>query len=200
MSEIKSTMEKVMERLAAMDAVAGDREAGTDSSEEMIRQGMRQAAAYLRGEPVKLDLVLAEAGADQQAALRRGMFRTLARNIVLPREEEQLAPAEQAMNGLLELAGGSNELQGFLGAMKKILEQYLGHQGQLRQQLRDQFAQEIARLEGNMAAQGGAAPGITPEQHPKFQEEWQRIQDELSSQYGRALEQYKQQIQQFLGA
>ena len=198
MSEIKSSKEKVMERLAAMDAEAGERDKGADDDEELVREGMRQAASFLRGDIDKLDAVLAEAPADQQAPLRRGIFQTLARNIILPREEEQLAPAERAMTGMVEMAGGSSELMSFMGEMKKVLEQYLSHQKQLRQQLRDQFAQQMGSEAEGVAGQVGMQS--SPEQHPKFQEEWQRIQDELNSQYSRALDQYKQQIQQFLGA
>lgn len=200
MSEIKSTMEKVMERLAAMDAKSAGRADTGLAEEELVREGMRRAAAYLNGEQLDLAADLAATPPEQQGPRRRGMFQALARNIVLPREEEQLAPAERAMTGMLELAGGSGELMRFLGEMKKVLEQYLAHQQQLRQQLSEQFAQEIARLEGQMGGRAGMAANLRPEQHPKFQEEWQRIQDELNSQYGRALEQYKQQIQQFLGA
>ncbi len=198
MSEIKSSMEKVMERLAAMDAEAGERDKGANDDEELVREGMRQAASFLRGEIDKLDAVVTGAPAGQQAPLRRGIFQTLARNIILPREEEQLAPAERAMTGMVELAGGSSELMSFMGEMKKVLEQYLNHQKQLRQQLRDQFAQQMGGEAGGVAGQAGMQ--LSPEQHPKFQEEWQRIQDELNSQYGRALDQYKQQIRQFLGA
>jgi hypothetical protein len=35
---------------------------------------------------------------------------------------------------------------------------------------------------------------LQPSQHPKFAEEWQRIQVELNDQYGRAVEQYKEFI------
>ncbi|ADH86597.1 DUF6657 family protein [Desulfurivibrio alkaliphilus] len=200
MSEIKSSMEKVMERLAAMDAKGADRADTGLAEEELVREGMRRAAAYLNGEQLDLAADLTAAPPEKQAALRRGMFQTLARNIFLPRDEEQLGPAERAMAGMVALAGGSGELLRFLGELKKVLEQYLNHQKQLRQQLAEQFAQEMARLEGQLAAQTGMSPNLRPEQHPKFQEEWQRVLDELNSQYGRALEQYKEQIRQFLGA
>ncbi|MFH7320127.1 DUF6657 family protein [Desulfurivibrio sp. D14AmB] len=191
--EIKSTMEKVMERLAAMDAAGGGQ---VDLGEEDRREGMRLAAACLRSEVASLNAELAAAPPQRQMALRQGMAGTLLRNIFLPREEEQLAPAEKAMAGLLELAGeqGGGELLRLLGDLKKILEQYLAHCRQLRQQLGEQFAQQLAAMEGNLARQTGVAMKLSPEQHPKFQEEWQRIQDELNLQYGRAVEQHKQHL------
>lgn len=191
--EIKSTMEKVMERLAAMDAAGGG--GVVDRSEEDLQEGMRRAAGYLRGELAGLGAELAGVPAERQANLLRGMARTLLRNIFLPRDEDQLAPAEKAMGGLLELAGGGDgDLLRLLGDLKKILEQYLTHRRQLKQQLGEQFTQQMAALEGNLARQTGMAMKLGPEQHPKFQEEWQRIQDELSAQYGRAMEQHKKQL------
>ena len=199
--EIKSTLEKVMERLAAMDAAGSGGPGPNLAEEEETGQGMRLAAGYLRGERESLAAELAAvADPRRQAARRRGMARTLLRNIFLPRNEEQLEPAQRAMTGLLELAGGAvagpagGELLRLLGDLKKILEQYLAHQRQLREQLTEQFAQQMAMLEGNLARQTGMAMKLSPEQHPKFQEEWQRIQEELNSQYGRALEQYKGQL------
>lgn len=200
--EIKSTMEKVMERLAAMDSAGG---ASPNEHQEEEHTGMRLAAAYLRGEEVKLGAELAAVGAREQAARRRGMARTLLRNIFLPREEEQLAPAEKAMTALVDLAqvagaADRGEMLRFLGDLKKILEQYLSHRRQLQEQLRERFAQQMPQLEEEMARQTGVATKLTPEQHPKFQEEWQRLQDELNSQYGRALEQYKEQLSNLLAA
>lgn len=199
--EIKSTMERVMERLAAMDAAAGagGAEVVDHRREERQRDGMRQAAAYLRGESADLAGALAAAAAEARDDLRSGMARTLLRNIFLPRDEDQLKPAETAMTGMLQLAGDGGELLRVLGDLKKILEQYLTHRHQLRQQLVEQFAQQLAMLEGNLARQTGVAMKLAPEQHPKFQEEWQRIQDELNSQYGRALEQHKRQLTGMLG-
>lgn len=197
--EIKSTMEKVMERLAAMDAAGGGK---SDHGEEDLREGMRRAAAYLRDEPVDLNDESAAFPAERRETLRRGMARTLLRNIFLPREEEQLLPAEKAMAGLLTLAGpaADGELLRLLGDLKKILEQYLTHQRQLKQQLSEQFTQQMAALEGNLARQTGMAMKLSPEQHPKFQEEWLRIQDELNAQYGRALEQHKRHLGALLKA
>jgi hypothetical protein len=39
---------------------------------------------------------------------------------------------------------------------------------------------------------------LQPAQHPKFQEEWNRLKVELNNQYGRALEQHKQMLASLL--
>lgn len=192
MAEIKSTMDMVMERAARM--AAAEAPAG---GEEQEKEGMRAAAAYLRGEPVDLAAQLAAKVPVAQGAFRSGVVQAMLRNIFLPREAEQQKGAELAMNGLV-MIGGSSELLAVFGEMKKLLDQYLQHREQYREQLEGHFAQQMGQLEAAMAQKTGMAMKLKPSQHPKFQEEWQRILTQLNDQYGNALKQYKQQIEQYL--
>ncbi|MDA8165549.1 MAG: hypothetical protein M0017_11025 [Desulfobacteraceae bacterium] len=195
MAEIKSTMEKVMERLAAMGEVTG-----TDiAAEEKSRDGMRLAAAYLRGEQPDLAKLLAAQPRPDQPLLLQGIVRTLLRNIMLPRDEDQRQQAEKAVQGLLLVSGGGGDLRQMFQEIKSILDRYLEHREQLRDQLKAAFSQQIDQMEGTLARQTGMKLKIDPGQHPKFKEEWQRLQGELNSQYGRAIDQYKSVIEQRLG-
>lgn len=192
MAEIKSTMDMVMERAARMAA-----EAGAVGGEELIQEGMRAAALFMRGETMNLAAQVAARPATEQAPFRKGVVQALLRNIFLPREAEQQKGAEQAMNGLV-MVGGSSELLAVFGEMKKLLDQYLQNREQYREQLEGHFAQQMGQLEAAMAQKTGMAMKLKPSQHPKFQEEWQRILTQLNDQYGNALNQYKQQIEQYL--
>lgn len=193
MAEIKSTMDMVMERAARM--AAAEAPAGGDEQE---KEGMRAAAAYLRGEAVDLAALVEAKPPAAQGAFRSGVVQAMLRNIFLPREVEQQAGAELAMNGLVLVGRGSSELLAVFGEMKKLLDQYLQHRQQYREQLEGHFAQQMAQLEATMAQKTGMAMKLKPSQHPKFQEEWQRILTQLNDQYGNALNQYKQQIEQYL--
>lgn len=195
MAEIKSTMDMVMERLARMAVAEG--QVGGD---ELAKEGMRAAAAYLRGEAVDLAALVEAKGSTAQGDFRGGVVQALLRNIFLPREVEQQAGAELAMNGLVQVGRGSGELLAAFGEMKKLLDQYLQHRQQYREQLEGHFAQQMGLLEATMAKQTGMAMKLKPSQHPKFQEEWQKILTQLNDQYGNALSQYKSQIEQFLAA
>jgi predicted secreted hydrolase len=53
-------------------------------------------------------------------------------------------------------------------------------------------------MEKNLARQTGVAMKLQPSQHPKFQEEWVRVQSQLDDQYGRALGQLKELVEQRL--
>ncbi len=193
MAEIKSTMDMVMERAARMAAESAA--AGDDAK---IEEGMRAAAAYLRGEAIDLAAQVAALPPADQTAFRRGVVQALLRNIFLPREAEQQQGAEQAMNGLVQVSHGSRELLSFFGEMKKILDQYLQHRQQLKEQLDAHFAQQMGQMEAALTQQTGMAMKLKPSQHPKYQEEWQRILTQLNDQYGNALKQYKGQVEQFL--
>lgn len=194
MAEIKSTMEMVMERAAKMGKASNEELKG----EEVTQKGMKHAAAYLREEEIDLAKLLSESAPEDQTAIRNGIVKTLLRNIVLPREEEQQAAAEKAMQGLIQVGMGDSELAAAFGDMKSILSRYLEHRDQLKQQLEDQFAQQMQMMEQNLAQQTGMKMKLEPSQHPKFREEWQRVKVELNDQYGKAIEQYKALIAQRL--
>jgi len=190
MAEIKSTMEKVMERLAAMDSAAAPDELLAD---EKKKEGMRTAAAFLRNEDVSLTGVLADQSESAKKYLVAGQVEAFLRNILLPREEEQQTMAERAMLGLLTVGHADEELVPVFGELKSVLDRYLEHRNQIRQQLLDHFSKQIEQLQAS-----GQGKSMRPEQHPKFQEEWHRAMGELDNQYGRALTQYKELVQKRL--
>lgn len=194
MAEIKSTMEKVMERAARM----GGGPAADLGAEERMKDGMRLGAAWLRGEAADLAQRLASLDAAARAHVQRGVVQTLLRNIFLPRDADQIGQAAKAMEGLVAVGQSDGELLMVCGEMKKILDHYLQHRDQLKQQLEGQFVRQMEMMEKTLAQQTGMAMKLSPAQHPKFQEEWQRLQAELNQQYGRALEQHKQLIEQHL--
>jgi len=194
MAEIKSTMDMVMERAARMAAEAGE---GDYLGEEQAKEGMRLGAAYMRGEP-GLGERLAVLSPAEAGPVRKGAVQALLRNIFLAREVEKQASAEKAMHGLVEVGQGDGELLQILAEMKKILDGYRQHGEQLKEQLEAQFSQQLALMEQNLAKQTGRAMKLQPAQHPKFQEEWARIQGQLNEQYGQALKQLKDLVEQHL--
>jgi hypothetical protein len=195
MAEIKSTMDMVLERAARMGSGAS-----VDlAAEEKVKEGMRLGAGYLRGEAGSLtERISAVSDEAERKALRKGALQALLRNIFLAREGGQLQNSDKAMEGLVELGQGEGEVLRACGEMKKILEGYLQHREHLKRQLEEQFSQQMAMLEKNLAKQTGMSMKLQPAQHPKFQEEWNRLKVELNNQYGRALEQHKQMLASLL--
>ena len=104
------------------------------------------------------------------------------------------------MQGLVELGQGSGDLLSIFSDMKSILDRYSEHKKQLKQQLEEQFSQQMNMMEQDLAKKTGVSMKLEPSQHPKFAEEWLKLRGQLNEQYGQALDQYKQHIEQQLTA
>jgi hypothetical protein len=189
MAEIKSTLEKVMERAAAMGNASKDEIA----AEERVRDGMRMGGYYLKGEEVDFSSALEQTS--DSVLIKRGLVQAFLRNIVLPRDNDQQR-AERAMQGLLELGKGSGDLMSIFKDMKGILDHYLQHKKEIFQQVEDAFRKQMEQAVAQQGGQAGLDMKVDPALHPKFQEEWSRIKADLDTQYNQALDQHKDQVAQ----
>jgi hypothetical protein len=189
MAEIKSTLEKVLERAASMGQASKEELA----SEEKHKQGMRLAADYLQGKAP--DLSGAHETLETEPLFRKGLVEVFLRNIILPRDEDQQR-IDRAMQGLLELGQNSGELATIFGEMKQILDHYLQHKQEIRNQVEEAFRQQMEQALAQQTGQAGLGTNADPTLHPKFQEEWVRIKGEVDEQYGQALEQHKNMVAQ----
>ena len=189
MAEIKSTLEKVLERAASMGQASEEQLA----AEEKQKQGMRLAADYLQDKVANLSG--SHESIDKEPLFRKGLVEVFLRNIILPRDEDQ-ERTEKAMQGLLELGQNSGELVTVFGEMKQILDHYLQHKKELRNQVEEAFRQQMEQALAQQTGQAGLGMKVDPSLHPKFQEEWVRIKGEVDEQYGQALEQHKNMVAQ----
>jgi len=189
MAEIKSTLEKVMERAAAMGNATKDEIA----AEERVRDGMRMGGDYLKGEEVDFSSALEQTS--DSVLIKRGLVQAFLRNIVLPRDNDQQR-AERAMQGLLELGKGSGDLMSIFKDMKGIMDHYLQHKKEIFQQVEDAFRQQMEQAVAQQGGEAGLGMKVDPALHPKFQEEWSRIKADLDTKYNQALDQHKDQVAQ----
>jgi len=197
MGQIKSTMEMVLARAERLCS-----EVDIDPAEDVIQRGMKLGAAVLSGQVVDLDEALRSLAPVDTQNFVQGLLRTFYRHIQLPREEGH--PWEGALAGLQRLAqalslsgDAQDQLSGVLNELRSILGRYLQHRQQLEKQLEEGFSMQAAQLQQSLAQQTGMKMKISPRQHPKFAEEWQRVQAQLNDQYGNALEHYKTSISSF---
>jgi hypothetical protein len=189
MAEIKSTLEKVMERAASM----GSASQAEMQAEERMKDGMRMAADYLQGKEVDFSGVHEASG--DSALVKKGLVLAFLRNITLPREED-LERSEKAMQGLLEFAKGSGDLASVFRDMKGILDHYQQYKKEIRQQVEDAFRQQMEQALAQQTGQKGLGMNVDPQMHPKFQEEWSKVQSDLNDQYNKALQQHKELVAQ----
>lgn len=186
MAGIKSTLEMVLERAERMGK-ASNREL---RDQEAAREGKQLAASFLAGRCQSLLDVLGQRDLDSQLVMMKGVIEVLLRNITLPRSGAA-NDSPRAMQGLLELGGNHSDLVAVFAEVKRIIDRYSEHKNQIRQQLESAFRQQLQQAEEQQGAGGAAMASIDPSRHPGFNEEWQRLQEQLNSQYGQALEQHK---------
>ncbi len=195
MAEIKSTLELVLERAAAMGrASKEDMEA-----EELVKEGMRLGGEYIRTEKGTLEELLSQVPLSRLPQVRKGVLATLLRNVILPKNEEQQTLAEKAIEGVMQLSGRATDLAALLKDLKQILLHYRQTREQVYKRLETEFSQQMEIMEQSVARQTGVKVRLDASQHPKFQEQWQKVQVDLNGQYGRALEQHKALLKQRLG-
>ncbi len=187
MAEIKSTMEMVLERAAKMAAAATQ----DVENEDLVKTGMRLAADFLNQKETDLAQLLAAQPAQDQVAIRKGMAKTLLRNIVLPRDEELQASGKIALQGVLAIDGQSAEIKTICQELVQILEQYGRHKEQMTQQLDDAIR---AQLEQQQTAQGQEGQPVNPAMHPQYREELSKMLTSLNNQYNDAMNQRKEMI------
>jgi len=189
MAEIKSTLEKVLERAASMGRATQEEIA----AEERVKDGMRMGADYLRGKEV--DFTSAFEPTTDSVLVKKGLVQAFLRNITLPRDDDQQR-AEMAMQGLLALGKGSGDLMSIFKDMKGILDHYQQHKKEIRQQVEDAFRQQMEQALAQQTGQAGLGMKVDPSLHPKFQEEWSRVKSDLDTQYNQALGQHKDLVAQ----
>lgn len=188
MAEIKSTMDMVLERAEKLAAAAS----GPVDNEDLLRNGMRLAADYLNKKATNLTEELSKQPENDQRDIRKGMTKTLLRNIVLPRDEELQASGALALQGIQELSENKTEVQSICQELGQILEQYSQHKEQTTQQLEDAL---VAQLEQQQMASGQESSGKpNPAMHPQYQEELTKMLTSLNGQYNDAMDQRKDLI------
>ncbi len=192
MTEIKSTMDLVMERAARFGkATSEELEKG-----EAQKRGMHLAAEFLNGKIEKLSEVLAEEKAAVQMIIRQGMSAGLLRNIGLLRDDLAQDRNDRCFAGLLELSGSTGEVASICQEINQILGQYNQHRDQVRQQLEDQFRAQYEQLMAQQTGTQGEGMKIDPASQPKFREHLAKAEMELNVQYNQALEERKNMIKE----
>ncbi|BHH84914.1 DUF6657 family protein [Desulforhopalus sp. 52FAK] len=190
MAEIKSTMEMVLERAARMAEAAPE----VVANEDLIKDGMKLAADYLKQGETDLSASLGSHSAADQAEIMKGMAQTLLRNIVLPRDEELEVTGQAALQGILNLSQNNGEIQTICQELAQILAQYGQHQEQSTQQLKDALKAQIQQQQMSMGQE--SQEEINPVMHPQFNEELNKMMTSLNNQYNDAMTQRKDMILQ----
>lgn len=195
MAGIKSTMDLVMERAARMGMATQDE----IRHEDNLKKGMQYTAEYFNGTQNSLIEILDGHDQASRDALRKGMLASLMRNLFLPRDEDGSQRIQRAVQGIVELNKGADDIASLCRELQTITSQYGQHRKQLYEQLKEQMRMQIEQL---LMRKGMKADGMQfdPTTEPQFKEQWSQLEKDLDGQYGQALEQFKSQLKEWTGA
>lgn len=188
MGEIKSALEIALEKAERIGRASREEL----KREELREKGQRLAARFLRSkEPVDLAGETASLKPSERGPFLKGLVLTLLKNINLPRDEYALEEAKKALSGLEQIFSSFPQVKQLTREIEGLLGQYLQHRQGLYAQLKQQFEAQLAGVEESLSQQMGVQVKVDVEMQPKFQEEWQKVRDQLDPQYQRQLEYLK---------
>ncbi len=192
MGDIKSAREIAMEKAAKL---------GEATEEERLKwkyvpEGEKLAAKYTRGD---CDLVAELSRYDDQARgyVIAGVQDILIRNIDLPKNDHIKRINKRAMEGLKALKNDKAAVENVFSKIRRVFDHYTGQGDQQRRQAYESLKADFtARLQQALQQQLGvpAQVNLDVESQPQFQEEWQRVKNQLDNQYLTLLNEYKQEL------
>ncbi len=193
MGEMKSAFERAMERAEKL---------GKASEEDLARweyvpRGEALAARYLRDE---CDVAAEVRNYDDRARkyVVEGAVGILVRNLDLPRNEVAKKVNRKAMEAIKELKRDKVGVENTYSKVRRVFNHYLHEGEQQRKQAYEAVKMDVEQkmrqaMKKELGAQA-ASMRISVEAQPQFQQEWRRVVSQLESQYGKLLDEYKQEI------
>ncbi|MFH1147083.1 MAG: hypothetical protein V1736_05180 [Pseudomonadota bacterium] len=187
MAEIKSALEKAMERAEKFGRATGEEiKAGM-----YLDEGRRLAARYLREEELNLIELLESQPSASRAQVKKGMKETLLRNIILPRDDESEENSNRAMNGLQKLKKNNTRAKKALGYIEEVFRHYRRAMEDAGRQLSSQLETKMENLEQQLGQQLRMKAEIDVEDQPQLQEQMLQVSTEIGEHFNRLLEEQK---------
>jgi len=192
MGEIKSAAEIAREKLEKI---------GEPTEEERLKwqyvpKGEKLAARYIK-ENFNLATELNSYEEKVRKHVIDGITGILMRNISLPQNDMARRNTKKAMEGLKTVKSDKVAVENVFSKMRHVLDHYVEQGEQQRKQAYESLKAEFeAKIQQAIKQQTGvnAQMKIDVARQPQFQEEWQKLQAQLDSQYIQLLDEYKQEL------
>ena len=159
-------------------------------------EGGKLAALYLK-EDVNLTSELGKFEEKAKKIIIASVSDILLRNISLPRTEAARKTNKKAMDGLKALKNNKAAVENVFSRMRHILDHYVQEGAKQKKQAYESLKAEFeAKIQEAVRKQTGvdAKMKIDIEKQPQFQEEWQRVQAQMETQYTNLLDEYKKEL------
>ena len=192
MGEIKSASEIAREKVEQLGEVTEEERLKW----KYVPEGEKMAARYIKGD-YNLATELDRYGTEARKYVAEGASDILIRNIGLPKNDIARRNNKRAMEGLKIVKNDKVAVENVFSKIRHILDHYTQQGEQQKQQAYESLKAEFeAKVQQAIKQQVGinANMKIDVEKQPQFQEEWLKLQSQLSSQYLKLLDEYKQEL------
>jgi hypothetical protein len=191
---MKSAWEKAMEKTENWGKLTEDELKRL----EYIPIGNKLAAKFLELEKPNNELE-AELDKHKGTGTRKfiidGAQETFLRNINLPHNDRDQSVAKKAMSGLKLVKENKNQLDAIFERIENLFNYYTEARQQAFNQFKQSFEDKVKQAAPALQQQMKNAAALEAGLQQQFQEEWRRASSQLDSQYEKALEEQKEQIQ-----
>jgi len=188
-AEIKSALELALEKAERLG-----RATEQEIQEAKDRDWGRHLAADFLREKVELEEELQKVPASSQALVVANIKEVLLRNIILPRQGGPDPTFQRVRSGLLKVAQNKKAMQRLLSEVEQLLKNFEQVRQKNYEQLKASFAAGLDNIQRAMSAQMHMKVKINVEHSPQFQEEWNKFESNLVSQFEPRLDHYKAQM------
>ena len=193
MGDIKSAAEIAREKLEKI---------GAPTEAERLKwkyapEGEKLAARYLKEDTVNLAVEVKKYDDKARQFVAASISDILLRNIGLPRTEASRKTNKKAMDGLKVLKNDKAAVENVFSHMRHVLDHYVQEGAKQKKQAYESLKADFeAKIQQAIRQQTGvdAQMKIDIEKQPQFQEEWQRLQAQMESQYVNLLDEYKKEL------
>jgi hypothetical protein len=193
MGEIKSAAEIAREKIERLGGVTEEERLKW----KYVPEGEKLAARYIK-EDYNLVTELDKYEEKARKHIIDGSTDIFIRNISLPKNEMARRNTKKAMEGLKTVKSDKVAVENVFSKIRHVLEHYVQQGEQQKKQAYESLKAEFeARIQQAIKQQTGvnaAQMKIDVERQPQFQEEWQKLQAQLESQYTQLLDEYKQEL------
>jgi hypothetical protein len=193
MGDIKSAAEIAREKLEKI---------GAPTEEERLKwkygpEGEKLAARYLKEDNVSLAVEVKKYDDKAKKIVVAGVSDILLRNIGLPRTEIARKTNKKAMDGLKILKDNKAAVENVFSRMRHVLDHYVQEGEKQKKQayesLKAEFEEKVQQAIRQKTGVN-ARVKVDVEKQPQFQDEWQRLQSQMESQYVNLLDDYKKEL------
>jgi hypothetical protein len=191
MAHIKSALEIALEKT---EDIKGDKTALLQASSR--EEGKKLASAFLADPTIDLQKKFNAYPKEQLSYVREGFFQVILSNLVLPRDDRDIARLDTLIKALEVLLPDKGNLKVLKSQITQFFKQCLEDRKRLTDALMKQLNPLIRQKEQELSRKLGRPVRIDPNADPEFAKAYNQHIGNLEERYTQILNDLKQQLQE----